>query len=172
MQEAVSAAMSRPTMRFVPVKSAEEQAALMLAGLRDPMVRRRTQLTNAIRGYAGEFEEPLRAQGLSKIEALLVRIAEDEDQPELAKDIFAAYGQEYAELEGRIAKVEARLMAWFRQSGSQRLTQVPGIGPIIASMLVMKIPDPGAFHSARHFAAWLGLTPKDHSTAPASTAWG
>jgi transposase len=163
--EAICEAMSRPTMRFVPVKSAAEQAALMLAGLRDQMVRRRTQLTNAIRGYAAEFGL-VAARGLSKIEPLLVRIAEDESVPELAKDIFAAYGQEYAELERRITKVEARLMAWFRHSEpSQRLTQIPGIGPIIASMLVMKIPDPGAFHSARHFAAWLGLTPTDHSTA-------
>jgi transposase len=129
------------------------------------MVRRRTQLSNAIRGYAAEFGL-VAARGLGHLEALLVRIAQDESVPELAKDIFAAHGQEYAALEGRITQVEARLMAWFRQSEpSQRLTQIPGIGPIIASMLVMKVPDPGAFHSARHFAAWLGLTPKDHSTA-------
>jgi transposase len=163
--EAICEAMSRPTMRFVAVKTAEEQAALMLAGLRDQMVRRRTQLSNAIRGYAAEFGL-VAARGLSKIEALLVRIADDESVPELAKDIFAAQGQEYAGLEGRIAKLEARLMAWHRQSEpSQRLTQIPGIGPITASMLVMKIPDPAAFRSARHFAAWLGLTPTDHSTA-------
>jgi transposase len=163
--EAICEAMSRPTMRFVAVKTAAEQAALMLAGLRDQMVRRRTQLTNAIRGYAAEFGL-VAARGLSHLEPLLVRIAEDESVPELAKDIFAAHGQEYAELERRIVQVETRLMAWYRQSEpSQRLTQIPGIGPIIASMLVMKIPDPGAFYSARHFAAWLGLTPKDHSTA-------
>jgi transposase len=163
--EAICEAMSRPTMRFVAVKTAAEQAALMLAGLRDQMVRRRTQLSNAIRGYAAEFGL-VAARGLGHIEPLLVRIARDEGVPELAKDIFAAYGQEYAGLEGRIAKVEVRLMAWFRQSEpSQRLTQIPGIGPIIASMLVMKIPDPAAFPSARHFAAWLGLTPTDHSTA-------
>src|SRR4051794_16416843 len=160
--EAICEAMSRPTMRFVAVKSAEEQAALMLAGLRDQMVRRRTQLSNAIRGYAAEFGL-VAAKGLRHIEPLLLRIAEDASMPELAKDIFTAYAQEYAELERRIATVEVRLMAWFRQSEpSQRLAQVPGIGPITASMLVMKIPDPGAFHSARHFAAWLGLTPTDH----------
>jgi len=163
--EAICEAMSRPTMRFVAVKTAEEQAALMLAGLRDQMVRRRTQLSNAIRGYAAEFGL-VAARGLGHLEPLLVRIAADQSVPELAKDIFAAHSQEYAELERRIAKIEVRLMTWYRQSEpSQRLTQIPGIGPITASMLVMKIPDPGAFSSARHFAAWLGLTPKDHSTA-------
>ena len=72
----------------------------------------------------------------------------------------------YAQLEARIATIETKLMAWLRGNElSQRLTKIPGVGPVVASMLVMKIPDPEAFHSARHFAAWLGLTPKDHSTA-------
>ena len=163
--EAICEAMSRPTMRFVAVKTEEEQAALMLAGLREQLVRRRTQVSNAIRGYAAEFGL-VAAKGLSKIEPLLARIATDPRVPEIAREIFAAYGQQYAELEPQIARVEARLMAWHRQNEpSRRLAQIPGIGPIIASMLVMKAPDPAAFGSARHFAAWLGLTPKDHSTA-------
>jgi transposase len=162
--EAICEAMSRPTMRFVAVKTAEEQAALMLAGMRGQLVRRRTQLSNAIRGHAAEFGL-VAAKGLDKIEALLVRIAQA-SVPALAKDMFSAYGKEYAELEARIARIDARLMAWHRQNEpSRRLAQIPGIGPITASMLAMKAPDPQAFRSARHFAAWLGLTPKDHSTA-------
>ena len=163
--EAICEAMSRPTMRFVGVKTADQQAALMLAGLREHLVRRRTQLTNTIRGHAAEFGL-VTAKGLCRIEPLLARIAADGSVPLLAKDVFGTFAQELRELEVRLAKVEAELMAWHRQNEpSQRLAKIPGVGPIIASMLVMKAPDPGAFRSARHFAAWIGLTPKDHSTA-------
>ena len=163
--EAICEAMSRPTMRFVAVKTEAEQAALMLAGLRAQTVRRRTQLSNTIRGYAAEFGL-VAARGLNKIEPLLTRIAAEERVPNLAREVFADYGREYAALEQRIAQLEVRLIAWHRQNEpSRRLAQIPGIGPITAVMLVMKAPDPAAFRSARHFAAWLGLTPKDHSTA-------
>ena len=163
--EAICEAMSRPTMRFVPVKTAEQQAALMLAGMRDQLIRRRTQLSNAIRGYAAEFGLTA-AKGLSKIEPLLARIAEDTALPELARELFADYGQEYAGLQVRIAKIEAQLMAWHKGNElSRRMVEIPSIGPIGASLLAMKVTDPQAFHSGRDFAAWLGLTPKDHSTA-------
>ncbi len=111
--EAICEAMSRPTMRFVPVKTAEQQAALMLAGMRDQLVRRRTQVTNAIRGYAAEFGMTA-ATGLDKIEPLLARIAADAAVPELAKQLFAVYGRDYAQLEVQIAKIESRLMAWHK----------------------------------------------------------
>jgi transposase len=163
--EAICEAMGRPTMRFVPVKTAEQQAALMLAGMRDQLIRRRTQLSNAIRGYAAEFGLTA-AKGLSKIEPLLARIAEDAALPELARELFADYGQEYAGLQVRIAKIEAQLMAWHKGNElSRRMVEIPSIGPIGASLLAMKVTDPQAFRSGRDFAAWLGLTPKDHSTA-------
>ena len=163
--EAICEAMSRPTMRFVPVKTAEQQAALMLAGMREQLVRRRTQLSNAIRGYAAEFGLTA-AKGLSKIEPLLARIAADTRLPELAQELFASYGREYCGLEERIAKIEKQLMAWHKGNElSRRLAEIPAIGPIGASLLVMKVTDPQAFRSGRDFAAWLGLTPKDHSTA-------
>jgi transposase len=163
--EAICEAMSRPTMRFVPVKTAEQQAALMLAGMRDQLIRRRTQLSNAIRGYAAEFGLTA-AKGLSKIEPLLARIAEDTALPELARELFADYGQEYAGLQVRIAKIEAQLMAWHKGNElSRRMVEIPSIGPIGASLLAMKVTDPQAFRSGRDFAAWLGLTPKDNSTA-------
>jgi transposase len=163
--EGVCEAMSRPRMRFVPVKSAEQQAALLLLGVRDGLVNRRTQLSNMIRGHAAEFGL-VAAKGLDKIEPLLVRIADDARLPELAKEMFATLAADYAELERRLARVEARLHAWQRQDAmSRRLMQVPGVGPIAAALLVMKVPNPGVFRSGRDFAAWLGLTPKDHSTA-------
>jgi transposase len=163
--EGLCEAMSRPSMRFVPVKSVEQQAALMLAGIRDGLIARRTQLTNAIRGYAAEFGV-IAAKGLDKIEPLLARIAQDESLPAMARELFAVQGRDYAQLQGELKAIEARLLAWHRANAlSRRLAQIPSVGPIIASALVMKTPDPHAFGSGRHFAAWLGLTPKDHSTA-------
>lgn len=162
--EALCEAMSRPTMRFVPEKTAEQQAALMMVSLRDRLVRSRTQLTNAIRGHATELGL-IAARGIDKVALLLARIAEDSDLPDLARSLFAQLGEELAELEARLKQVNAELMAWHRQSElSKRLTQIPGVGPIGASMLALKTPDPQSFRSARHFAAWIGLTPKDHST--------
>jgi transposase len=163
--EALCEAMSRPTMRFVAAKTSEQQAALMLAGMRDRLVRNRTQLTNAIRGYAAEFGLAA-AKGLDKIEPLLARLASKETLPVLARELFAAHAEEYARLQAELKEIEAKLMAWHRANEcSRRLAAIPGIGPIGAAMLVMKTPDPAAFRSGRLFAAWLGLTPKDHSTA-------
>ncbi len=163
--EALCEAMSRPSMRFVPVKTAEQQAALMLTGIRDGLIARRTQLSNAIRGYAAEFGL-ITPKGLDKIEPLLARMAQDESLPKLARELFAVQGREYARLQAELKAVEAKLLAWHRADAlSRRLAQIPAIGPIIATTLVMKTPDPRVFRSGRHFAAWLGLTPRDHSTA-------
>jgi transposase len=170
--EALCEAMGRPTMRFVPVKTEEQQAALMLVGVRERLVRNRTQLSNAIRGYAAEFGITA-SKGLIRIEQLLERVATDMTLPALARELFALHAKEYEQLNLQLEKVEARLMAWHRADAcSQRLAQIPGIGPIGASMLVMKTPAPETFQSSRHFAAWLGLTPKDHSTAGKSRLGG
>jgi transposase len=163
--EAGCEAMSRPTMGLVAVKTAEEQAALMLVGVRDRLVRGRTQLTNAIRGHAAEFGL-VAPKGLDKIEPLLARIAEDETLPALARDLFATEGRELARLGEELRAIEARLLAWHRADAlSRRLAQIPSVGPIGACLLTMKTPHAKSFKSARHFAAWIGLTPKDHSTA-------
>lgn len=163
--EALCEAMSRPTMRFVPAKSSEQQAALMLVGMRSRLIQKRTQLANAIRGFAAEFGVTT-ATGMCRIEPLLDRIAADETIPELAHELFALHGQEYAQLQREIERVEGKVMEWHRSDEcSQRLAQIPGVGPIGASLLMMKTPDPRMFRSGRDFAAWIGLTPKDHSTA-------
>lgn len=163
--EAGCEAVGRPRTRFVPVKSAEQQAALMLATVRDRLIRNRTQLGNAIRGHAAEFGL-IAATGIDKIEPLLARIAADEGLPKLARDLFAGLAREWGRLQGELRAIEARLMAWHHENEvSRRLTQIPAIGPIGASLLVMKAPDPKVFKSGRHFSAWIGLTPKDHSTA-------
>jgi transposase len=163
--DALCEAMSRPKMRFVPVKSADSQAALMLAGVRDRLVRNRVQLANAIRGYAAEFGL-VAAKGQAKLGPLLARIQDDARLPELARALFADQAREYAQLDRQLEAIDAKLMAWHRQNElSRRLTKIPGVGPVTASLLAMKTPDPRAFRSGRRFAAWIGLTPKDHSTA-------
>jgi transposase len=163
--EALCEAMSRPTMRFVPAKSAEEQASLMLVAVRDRLVRTRTQLANAIRGHAAEFGL-VAPKGLSKLDELLCEIEAQAELPALTRDLFTGLACEYRALEARLAAIEAKLMAWHRgNETSRRLVRIPGVGPIGAALLVMKTPDPRAFRSGRQFAAWLGLTPKDHSTA-------
>ena len=163
--EALCEAMSRPTMRFVPMKTAEQQAALMLVGVRDRLIRNRTQLANAIRGYAAEFGLTA-ARGMANLVPLLARIQADESLPALAKALFACQAKEYKQLQAQIGEVDAKLMAWHRADRcSRRLAQIPGVGPIGAALLVMKTPAAEMFRSGRDFAAWIGLTPKDHSTA-------
>lgn len=162
--EALCEAMTRPTMRFVPPKSAEQQSELMLVSIRDRLVRSRTQLTNSIRGYAAEFGL-VTGRGIGKVAPFVEQAAKDESLPELARSMFMELGDELADLQARIRKIDIELAARHRRSElSQRLAQIPGIGTIGATMLALKTPDPHGFKSARHFAAWIGLTPKDHST--------
>ena len=163
--EGLCEAMSRPTMRFVPAKTAEQQAALMLAGhpraddhAAHPAQQYDPRLCGGVRHHGG--------QGLDKIEPLLARIAQDESVPALARELFAVQGREYAQLQMELKAIEARLMAWHRANAdSRRLAKIPGSDRSVPPTLVMKTPDPHAFASGRHFAAWIGLTPKDHSTA-------
>ncbi len=135
-----------------------------LVGVRDRLVRTRTQLVNAIRGYAAEFGL-IAARGHCKIEPLIERIKVDQAIPALARELFASQANEYRQLKEQIDRVQAKLTDWHRGNEcSRRLAQIPGVGPIGASLLMMKTPAPAHFASGRHFAAWIGLTPKDHST--------
>lgn len=162
--EAICEALSRPGMRFVPVRGAENQAEPMLLGARDLLVRQRTMLANAMRGHAAEFGIA-GAKGLCQVGRLLERIAAG-NIPALAREIFASLAQQLEALETQIDHLDKRLRAWHRaDERSRRLATVPGIGVIGAAALAMKVTDPGVFRSGRHFAAWIGLTPKDHSTA-------
>lgn len=163
--EALCEAGGRPSMRFVPAKSAEQQAALMLAGTRERLVRERVCVANAIRGYAAEYGL-IAPKGPASIAGLLARVAADASVPQLARELFAFHGEHHAWLEAQIAAIEAKLLVWQKASPvARRLTAIPGIGPVSASLLAMKVPDPAAFRSGRDFAAWLGLTPKKHATA-------
>src|SRR5712675_3577635 len=128
--EAICEAMSRPTMRFVPVKTAEQQAALTMLGVRDLLVKQRTMLMNALRGHAAEFGVAA-AKGPAHVEPLLARVAKDVTVPALAKELFAIHGQEYDRLKIELREIEAKLKAWHRGNEmSRRLAEVDTIGPI------------------------------------------
>ena len=103
---------------------------------------------------------------LMNLVPLLERIQADESLPIAARELFSLQAKGYAQLQAQIDEVDARLMAWHRADEcSRRLTKIPGVGPIGAVLLTMKTPEPELFRSGRQFAAWIGLTPKDHSTA-------
>ncbi len=162
--EALCEAASRPTMRFVPAKTPEQQAGLMLVGMRERLILAQTQLANTIRGYAAEFGLTA-AKGISHIPLLLERIMVDETVPDLARELFASLSDEFARMGERRKDIEAKLKAWYRNNEvSNRLAKIPGVGPLGAALLTMKTPAPKEFASGRQFAAWMGLTPKDHST--------
>jgi len=163
--EAICEAMGRPRTRFVPVKSAGQQAALTMLGVRDLLVKQRTMLINAIRGHAAEFGVTV-AKGPKQVAALLQRLATGEDVPALAREIIGVLASQLDGLDIKLKAIEARVMAWHRQDQtSQCLATIPGIGPIGGVSFALKVPDPKAFHSGRHFAAWIGITPREDSTA-------
>ena len=163
--EAICEAMSRPTMRFVPVKTAEQQAALTMLGVRDLLVKQRTMLINAMRGHAAEFGVTV-AKGPQQMVELLQRLATGEGVPALAREMIGLLAAQLEAVNAKLKAIEAQLMAWHRQDQtSQCLATIPGIGPIGGVSFALKVPDPKAFRSGRHFAAWIGITPRENSTA-------
>jgi transposase len=161
--EALCEAVTRPSMRFVPVKSKERQAACMLMTVRERLVGVKSQLSNAFRSYAAEFGI-IGPAGRQNISTLIKRVLEDDTLPEMGRDLFQFHAREYAAVEARLDEIETKLMKWHREDDvSRRLSTIPGVRPIGSIMLSMKAP-PETFRSGRDFAVWIGLTPKDHST--------
>jgi transposase len=161
---AICEAMSRPEMRFVPVKSAEDQAALMLLKVRDLLIKQRTMLINAIRGHAAEFGLT-GAKGVERVKELLERAAQDFSLPAVARAMLEVLAGQLAALEVRLEDLEKALMAGHRSNPRSRLlATIPGIGPIGALSFALKVPQPRGFRSGRHFAAWIGITPRENST--------
>ena len=164
--EAICEAVTRPTMRFVPIKSAEQQAVLMLHRTRDLLVRQRTMLVNALRGHMAELGI-IAPQGIARVADLVaVLLGEDaRDVPALARQALGGLVAELEALAKRVGEVEAAIVAWHKDNeASRRLATIPGIGPITAAAIVATITDPSQFQSARQLAAWIGLVPKQHSS--------
>jgi transposase len=164
--EAICEAVSRPGMRFVPVKTLAQQSVLMLHRARDLLVRQRTMLINAIRGHMAELGYAM-ARGRDGIgELMTVILGEEAAQlPDIARDALKALACSLEQLGKRVKEVEAAILAWHRNNEtSRRLATIPGVGPITASAIAAEVTDPAQFSSARHFAAWIGLTPKQNSS--------
>jgi transposase len=160
---AIVEAALRPDMRFVPVKSADMQAEAMILSVRELLVSQQTQLINALRGHAAEFGI-IAAKGTQHVHALLEQIAAGPDVPQAAQAMFVELGERIAELKARLNALDRKLAALHKaNSVSQLLTQVPGVGPLSAMTLALTV-DASQFNSSRHFAAWLGLTPRQKST--------
>jgi transposase len=161
---AICEAVTRPSMRFVPVKGGTQQAALMLHRVRDLLVGQRTQLINAIRGHLAEFGV-IEAQGPWNVGRLLTGMEQEGSVPQLVQELVQLLAAQLADLEKRIREVDARILAWHKADAvSQRLATIPGIGPLVATAIAATVPDPSAFRSGREFAAWLGLVPRQNST--------
>ena len=164
--EAICEAVTRPTMRFVPIKSAEQQAALMLHRVRDLLVRQRTVLINALRGHLAEFGI-IAPQGTGRVGELVAAVVGENTDvlPSLARQALLGVVGELQALGDRIVDAEKAILAWHRSSdASRRLATIPGIGPITASAIVATVADPTQFHSGRQFAAWIGLVPRQNSS--------
>jgi transposase len=163
--EAICEAAMRPTMRFVPVKSEETQAAAMVFRVRELLIRQRTQAINALRGHLTEFGQIV-PQGAANA-ARLVAIVEDPEGalPAGAVPTLKALITALAHLEAEIAKLDAEITRRAKENDvARRLMTVPGIGPLIATAIAVLAPPPETFRKARDFAAWLGLVPRQHST--------
>jgi transposase len=164
--EAICEAVTRPTMRFVEIKTREQQSVLMLHRTRQLFVRQRTALINALRAHLAEFGI-VAGIGRNGLERLLKVIGDGDDDrvPPTARDSLLALRDQLEMVKHQILDADRRILAWHRSSEvSQRLDDIPGVGPLIATALVASVPDPHAFNSGRDLAAWIGLVPRQSST--------
>ncbi len=163
---AICEAVRRPTMRFVAVKSAEQQSVLMVHRARELLVRQRTMLVNAIRAHMAEFGI-VAPVGIARVKELFAVIADADDDrlPPMARACLEGLVKQFLSLHEEIAIAERRIHAWHRSNeASRRLETIPGIGPITATALAATITDPSVFRSGRELAAWIGLVPRQNST--------
>ena len=164
--EAISEAVTRKTMRFVPIKSAEQQAAAMVLKTRALLVRQQTQAINALRAHLSELGI-ISGIGIAKV-AGLIAIVRDETDPRLpkaARFALSSIADQIEALTVQIDKLEGEIVAVAkRDEDMRRLVTIPGIGAITAVSIKTLVPNPAGFKSGRHFAAWLGLTPRSHSS--------
>ena len=163
--EAICEAAQRPSMRFVRVKTEEKQAAAAVFRVRELLIRQRTQTINALRGHLTEFGEVV-PQGAWNARRLVELVdAEDGGLPEAARSTLRVLADGLRHLDEKIAELDAEIAYRAREDEvARRLMTIPGIGPLIATALATLAPPPEHFRQARDFAAWLGLTPRQHST--------
>jgi len=172
--EAICEAVSRPSMRFVPIKNVEQQSVLSLHRVRQGFVRARTAQANQIRGLLGEYGLVV-PQGIAYIAQRVPPLIEDAENelPGNFRLLIQRLLDHLKVLQEQVDEIEMQIKAWHRASeASQRLEKVPGIGPLTASALVASIGDAKNFDSGRQFAAWLGVVPRQHSSGGKPTLLG
>lgn len=164
--EAICEAVSRPTMRFVPVKTVEQQAVLSLHRARQGFVAARTAQANQLRGLLSEFGIVI-PKGVQYLAHRVPEILEDAENglSEFSRSLFRRLLNHFLELDQQAKEIEEQIKAWHRENvESQRLEDIPGIGPLTATALVASIGNASAFDNARQLAAWLGLVPGQRSS--------
>jgi transposase len=164
--EAICEAVTRPNMRFVATKTAEQQSCLTLHRTRHLFIRQQTSMINAIRAHLAEFGI-VAPVGRNGVEQLLGFVADAGDTrlPEVARACVAALGAQLQTLKAQILQFDRMITAWHRSSeASRRLDDIPGVGPVLATALVASVADPKMFRSGRDFSAWIGLVPKQNSS--------
>jgi error-prone DNA polymerase len=156
---------ARPDIKFVPVKTVEQQAILAVHSVRTLLVKQQTMLSNAMRGLAAEFGLIV-PKGIDKLVELMALIGADESVPKQARQTARELFDQREAVGERIETLEAEIVAHARQDeAARRLATIPGVGPITASLIAATVADFGVFKRARDFAAWLGLVPRQHSSA-------
>jgi transposase len=163
---AICEAVSRPTMRFVPIKTVEQQAAGMVLKTRDLLLRQRIQATNALRGHMAELGV-VAAKGRTSIGKLIAIIGDRQDSsiPDIARTALQHLVAQIRELTARVERLDLDVVAAVTaDKDARRLTSIPGVGPIIAATVRAVVQDPAGFRTGRDFAAWVGLTPSAHSS--------
>jgi transposase len=161
---AICAAAARPDARFVPAKSLAQQGVLALHSVRSLLVKQQTMLANALRGLATEFGLTA-PKGIGKLGELMTLVDTDETIPDRARRAVKELYDQCDRLANSIEAIEAQIVAHARHDESaRRLATIPGVGPITASLIVATVVDFSVFKTARDFAAWLGLVPRQHST--------
>ena len=163
---AICEACLRPSMQLVPIKSEAQQGVLVLHRTRELLVRQRTMTSNALRAHLAEFGI-IAAQGVAGVKRLMEMVNDPAtaEVPEEARAALVVLAMQWEDLSARAGDLERRIKAWHRgDATSRRLATIPGIGPITASAMAATVGDAQAFATGRHFAAWLGLTPREFSS--------
>lgn len=164
--EAICEAVTRPNMRFVPIKTPEQQGVMVMHRTRELLIRQRTMMLNALRSHLAEFGI-IAAKGPQNLKQLIadLRAGDHADLPEIARTTLLGFADQLEALKAEIRAIDRRLLAWFRENEvCQRLSTIPGVGVITATAMVATVPDPNAFASGRQFAAFLGLVPRQNSS--------
>lgn len=164
--EAICEAVTRPNMRFVPIKTPEQQGVMVMHRTRELLIRQRTMMLNALRSHLAEFGI-IAAKGPQNIKQLIaqLRAGDHDDLPETARTALLGFAARLEALTAEIRSIDRQLLAWYRESDvCRRLSTIPGVGIITATAMAAMIPDPSAFTSGRQFAAFLGLVPRQNSS--------